>query len=104
MTRELPYRASRAAHLWAALLCYTAGMDYARLDLLERESRDKNFCRGQVTYALKKGTLKKEPCYCGETKVEAHHADYKRPLDVVWVCTKHHVELDKMRREQHVLD
>lgn len=67
-----------------------------------RESSDKRFARSQVSYAIKKGRLKKEPCYCGETKVEAHHPDYRKPLEVIWACKKHHVELDKMRRNSHV--
>ena len=43
-----------------------------------------------VGNALKDGKLKKEPCFiCGE-KAEAHHPDYSRPLDVVWLCSLHH--------------
>lgn len=30
------------------------------------------------------------PGGCDSTNVEAHHADYSRPLDVVWVCPSHH--------------
>lgn len=61
--------------------------------------RDKNFARKQVAYAVKTGRLKKESCKCGSTKVEGHHGDYSRPLDVIWACRKCHAELDKMRRE-----
>jgi len=44
----------------------------------------------RVYYALKKGILVKQPCFiCGE-KAEAHHPDYSRPLDVVWLCSSHH--------------
>lgn len=49
-----------------------------------------NEARRQVAYAIRKGTLQKTPCYCGEPKVEGHHPDYSRPLEVVWLCHKHH--------------
>ena len=52
--------------------------------------------RAMVTYrtALKRGKLTRTPCHvCGEEKVEGHHPDYSRPLDVVWLCKKHHLEL-----------
>lgn len=72
------------------------------LKILEEERSDKNFARRVVSKALKNGSLKKEPCICGNEKVEAHHEDYKLPLDVIWVCKKHHVILDRMRRERGV--
>jgi hypothetical protein len=44
----------------------------------------------KVYHAIKNGVLIKEPCFmCGE-KAEAHHPDYSRPLDVVWLCSQHH--------------
>ena len=47
-----------------------------------------------VSYALEKGTLKKEPCViCGEEKVDAHHENYSKPLEVIWLCRKHHRRL-----------
>ena len=40
--------------------------------------------------AVRDGRVKKSPCWvCGE-KAEAHHPDYDRPLDVVWLCSAHH--------------
>lgn len=32
-----------------------------------------------------------EGCEC--TTVEAHHPDYSRPLDVVWLCQTHHKQV-----------
>jgi hypothetical protein len=49
--------------------------------------------------ALRNGTLKRKPCICGELKVEAHHKDYSKPLEVMWLCKKHHMEADKIRKE-----
>ncbi|MFM0141796.1 hypothetical protein [Paraburkholderia sp. RL18-085-BIA-A] len=50
--------------------------------------------------ALQKGIVKKHPCWvCGEEKSEGHHADYKQPLDVVWLCRLHHRQAHALARE-----
>ena len=50
--------------------------------------------------AIRDGKLKKLPCFvCGE-KAEAHHPDYSRPLDVIWLCKPHHVETHNIVREE----
>lgn len=47
-----------------------------------------------VSNAVRDGKLQKLPCFCcGEQEVEGHHPDYSRPLDVVWLCVRHHNEL-----------
>lgn len=50
-----------------------------------------------VFVAMRNGTLEKKNCFCGE-KAQAHHEDYSRPLDVKWLCKKHHAIADKKRR------
>jgi hypothetical protein len=47
-----------------------------------------------VNTAIKYGVIKIEPCkICGESKkVHAHHPDYDRPFDVIWLCPTHHTE------------
>lgn len=43
-----------------------------------------------VQHALRSGKLQRQPCWvCGAHAV-AHHPDYDRPLDVVWLCQAHH--------------
>jgi hypothetical protein len=40
----------------------------------------------------------KEPCVaCDSEKSEMHHEDYSKPLEVWWLCRKHH-----MRREVYL--
>ena len=49
--------------------------------------------RAAVTRAVATGELVPEPCEtCGSLAVHAHHDDYARPLDVRWLCVKHHRE------------
>jgi hypothetical protein len=41
--------------------------------------------------ALRNQRICKEPCeICGDLKSEAHHPDYSKPLEVIWLCRKHH--------------
>lgn len=42
--------------------------------------------------AIASGLLVPEPCRdCGKKKVDAHHPDYSKPLDVIWLCRTHHI-------------
>jgi ribosomal protein S27AE len=44
-----------------------------------------------VARAIREGVLVRQPCErCETAKTEAHHEDYSRPLDVVWLCRKCH--------------
>lgn len=58
-----------------------------------------------VAKALREGKLVKQPCgVCGEAEVEAHHPDYDKPLEVVWLCKKHHhAEHVRLREVGHVI-
>jgi len=61
--------------------------------------RLKLIAHGKVAYAIKTGELLRQPCWaCGEI-AQAHHPDYSRPLDVVWLCDKHHKEVHAMERD-----
>lgn len=44
-----------------------------------------------VNKAVRSGKLIKKPCeVCGAFFVHAHHPDYSKPLEVVWLCPLHH--------------
>jgi len=53
-----------------------------------------------VGNALRDGRLFRKPCeVCGSLKVQAHHDDYSKPLDVRWLCVAHHAEHHRTMRE-----
>lgn len=61
----------------------------------------KYLARLKVHRALKKGTLERKPCkVCRDTKVQAHHEDYTKPLEVEWYCQSHHSIVDKILRSK----
>jgi hypothetical protein len=54
---------------------------------------DREFARQMLGRAVRAGRIKPKPCKrCGSQYVQAHHPDYSKPLDVVWLCRKHHHE------------
>lgn len=49
-----------------------------------------------VNNAIRSGKIKRLPCeVCGNVRSEAHHEDYAKPLEVVFLCKTHHVEAHK---------
>ena len=55
------------------------------------EIRRKHNVRGAAYRALQNGVLIKQPCeVCEEPEVQMHHEDYNKPLEVKWLCKKHH--------------
>ena len=44
-----------------------------------------------LNYAIKKGIIKQLPCeVCGNETAHGHHNNYDEPLEVIWLCHKHH--------------
>ncbi len=56
-------------------------------------------CRGDTNHAITQGKLNRMPCEPCGGKAEAHHDDYSKPLDVRWLCFKHHREWHRQNPE-----
>lgn len=53
----------------------------------------KRIARNALNGALRYGTMTRQPCaVCGAPRTQGHHDDYDKPLDVIWLCTKHHAD------------
>lgn len=62
-------------------------------DLRRQRARHPEWVKAHrsVRNALRNGTLHKKPCeICGASLVHAHHPDYSKPLEVIWLCPAHH--------------
>lgn len=70
---------------------------------LRSETRQTNWRRSNlvkytahlaVQRAVVSGALQKQGCeVCGSNVVDAHHDRYDEPLNVRWLCRRHHVRL-----------
>lgn len=53
---------------------------------------EKSRARSAINYHVRSGKIQKLPCKCGSEKVQAHHHDYLKPLDVKWMCRSCHLK------------
>ena len=58
-----------------------------------------------VRSAIKRGLIEPEPCeVCGEEPADAHHDDHRQPLEIRWLCRKHHRQHHAEQRRGEVKD
>lgn len=67
---------------------------------MNKKYPEKKIARDKVYRAIKSGKLERLVCeICGDPKTQAHHyKGYDHPLDVKWLCRKHHNELEKQKK------
>lgn len=60
------------------------------------EDKRRSGCHLMVARAVRNGKLFRQPCVkCGEVKSLAHHEDYDKPLEVMWLCQPCHKQRHK---------
>lgn len=53
----------------------------------------KSRARQKLNNSIRAGKIVRHPCeVCGDEKSQGHHTDYRKPLEVTWLCFKHHRE------------
>lgn len=66
-----------------------------------RRHPEKRAAHLAVRNAVETGRLLRGPCEkCGRSETQAHHADYSKPLDVVWLCSTHHALIHRQLRTE----
>jgi hypothetical protein len=65
------------------------------------EDKRRTVAHSAVARAIRAGDLVRQPCVrCAEVKSLAHHEDYDKPLDVMWLCEPCHKQRHKELREE----
>ena len=60
-----------------------------------QQNKDKYRARRLLNKLIKEDVIEKMVCeICGKTGT-GHHPDYSKPVEVVWLCRKHHAELNR---------
>lgn len=62
-------------------------------DWVLAKKRKKLAARHNLRYHVRIGNIRKLPCEyddCSDANTEAHHPDYDKSLEVVWLCRPHH--------------
>jgi len=77
-----------------------AGQELEARKYAKDKAEGKRRARAHIINRIQRGTLTRQPCeICGEPNAQAHHDDYSKPLEVRWLCSKHHAEVHvQMRR------
>jgi len=61
-----------------------------------KEDKRRSVAHSSVARAMRNGSLERSPCIrCGDEKSMAHHEDYDKPLEVMWLCQPCHKQRHK---------
>lgn len=72
---------------------YQSNREAYKNSFLKWKNRNPEKAKAQKRFSnyMRYSSDTKQPCVvCGELKVQAHHSDYSKPLDVMWLCLPHH--------------
>lgn len=72
--------------------------EYRRTHPKTPAQRKKDSARHRIQHAVERKGFPRHPCRdCGNPKSEAHHHDYDKPLEVVWLCKACHTQEHRVK-------
>lgn len=71
---------------------------HQREKLRATETPEQKIAWRKTKHAIESGKLVRQPCACGNEQSQAHHEDYSKPLEVVWLCASCHQRHHAMNR------
>jgi hypothetical protein len=98
--RSREWRGRQKEHLREYHRRYYAANKHRRNESRRRHNAvhpDRAKARWALSNAIRRGKITPQPCEapdCTATKTEGHHEDYKKALDVRWLCSEHHDDVD----------
>jgi hypothetical protein len=62
----------------------------------QKANKEAKKAQEAVGHAIRGRRLTRKPCQvCANPKSHAHHPDYNKPLEVIWLCARHHKQEHK---------
>ena len=90
-----PARCREICYAWRAA---NVGKTLQSRRISQKKYRQQNpkkmWCHHAVHRAVKSGRIKRQDCWCGK-EAQAHHEDYNKPYEIIWLCPMHHSELHR---------
>jgi hypothetical protein len=82
------------------------GASAAAREAWNLKNRSKRRAAWLLDKAIKSGKVERitwcQSCGASSVRLETHHSDYLRPLDVIWLCKPCHAFADKARRSREL--
>ena len=72
--------------------------------LTEEERKKRAKARSIFNHYMRDKHFQRQPCEICGASAEAHHDDYDKPLEVRWLCFKHHREWHKVHDNPELLE
>ena len=60
-----------------------------------QQNKGKYYARRLLNKLIKEGVIERKICEICSKIGTGHHPDYSKPVEVVWLCRKHHAELNR---------